>query len=74
MNCVKSLNGLITKCPPKDRYGVDNGYLRGLRALRVYFMRIWKQAMEGERGEKDINMFGWGTEEIRMDDDGDVST
>ncbi|KAK6362212.1 hypothetical protein TWF730_005908 [Orbilia blumenaviensis] len=67
-----------TKCPPKERNGVDKGYLRGLRALRVYFTRIWKETVEEsvreERG--DVVMFGRGRaiEDVWMDNDGDVST
>ncbi|KAF3217162.1 hypothetical protein TWF106_007999 [Orbilia oligospora] len=67
-----------TKCPPKERNGVDKGYLRGLRALRVYFTKIWKETVEEtvreERG--DVVMFGRGRaiEDVWMDNDGDVST
>ncbi|KAK6350545.1 hypothetical protein TWF718_003735 [Orbilia javanica] len=67
-----------TKCPPKERGGVDKGYLRGLRALRVYFTKIWKETVEeGVREERgDVVMFGRGRaiEEVWMDNDGDVST
>lgn len=67
-----------TKCPPKERGGVDKGYLRGLRALRIYFTKIWKETVEEsvreERG--DVVMFGRGRtiEDVWMDNDGDVST
>ncbi|KIW06907.1 uncharacterized protein PV09_02576 [Verruconis gallopava] len=30
-------------CPPHDPEGIDRGYLRGLRTLRLYFQRIWKE-------------------------------
>ncbi|KAK6534883.1 hypothetical protein TWF281_006182 [Arthrobotrys megalospora] len=67
-----------TKCPPKERSGVDKGYLRGLRALRVYFTKILKQTVEeGIREERgDVVMFGRGRaiEDVWMGNDGDVST
>ncbi|KAJ6264935.1 Inositol hexakisphosphate [Drechslerella dactyloides] len=66
-----------TRCPPRERFGVDKGYLRGLRALRVYFTRIWKEQVEDQREERgDVVMFGRGRtiEDVLMDDDGEVST
>ncbi|KAI9821951.1 MAG: hypothetical protein M1827_002533 [Pycnora praestabilis] len=43
-NCVTAEDELGTvSCPPKDPNGVDRGYLRGLRSLRMYFERIWKE-------------------------------
>ncbi|KAK6541406.1 hypothetical protein TWF694_007218 [Orbilia ellipsospora] len=76
-NCVTDeLEGM--RCPPRDRDGVDKGYLRGLRALRVYFTRIWRDEVEkGEREERgDVIMFGRGRgiEDVIMDDHGEVST
>lgn len=50
-------------CPPKDPEGVDRGYVRGLRSLRVYFQRIWKEMNdEGRvnRGEGDSEELGKG--------------
>src|SRR5262249_12967342 len=41
-------------CPPKDPDGIDRGYLRGLRSLRVYLQRIWRELNNREwveRGE-----------------------
>lgn len=41
-------------CPPHDPDGIDRGYLRGLRSLRLYFQRIWKELNEAnfmERGD-----------------------
>jgi hypothetical protein len=41
-------------CPPHDPEGIDRGYLRGLRSLRLYFQRIWKELNGSEwveRGE-----------------------
>ncbi|KAF3913747.1 hypothetical protein AA313_de0207871 [Arthrobotrys entomopaga] len=76
-NCVTDeLEGM--RCPPRERDGVDKGYLRGLRALRVYFTRIWRDEVEkSEREERgDVVMFGRGRgiEDVIMDDDGEVST
>ncbi|KAI9795419.1 MAG: hypothetical protein M1835_005840 [Candelina submexicana] len=55
-NCVTAEDGLpkTVRCPPKDPQGVDRGYLRGLRTLRMYFQRIWKEIDDEdwvERGE-----------------------
>ncbi|KAI9703859.1 MAG: hypothetical protein M1836_007631 [Candelina mexicana] len=55
-NCVTTEDGLpkTVRCPPKDPQGVDRGYLRGLRTLRMYFQRIWKEIDDEdwvERGE-----------------------
>jgi inositol-hexakisphosphate kinase len=46
------------RCPPQDPLGVDRGYLRGLRTLRLYFQRIYEElsAEKGgfvERGESE---------------------
>ncbi|KAI9809773.1 MAG: hypothetical protein M1825_000206 [Sarcosagium campestre] len=55
-NCVTAEDGLPedTPCPPHDPNGVDRGYLRGLRSLRMYFQRIWREIHDEdwvERGE-----------------------
>ncbi|KAF2804839.1 SAICAR synthase-like protein [Mytilinidion resinicola] len=55
-NCVTAEDALPDSipCPPKDPDGVDRGYLRGLRSLRMYFQRIWKDVSDVEwveRGE-----------------------
>ncbi|KAF2471986.1 SAICAR synthase-like protein [Lindgomyces ingoldianus] len=55
-NCVTAEDPLpeVVPCPPRDPDGVDRGYLRGLRSLRLYFQRIWKDINEKEwveRGE-----------------------
>lgn len=44
-NCVTAEDELpdTVPCPPSDPNGVDKGYLRGLRSLRMYFERIWKE-------------------------------
>ncbi|KAF3936353.1 hypothetical protein ABW19_dt0210623 [Dactylella cylindrospora] len=77
-NCVTDEELPIQpRCPPKNRYDIDKGYLKGLRALRVYFTRIWKEEVEDMREERgDVIMFGRGRaiDEVTMDDDGDAST
>ncbi|KAF1974978.1 SAICAR synthase-like protein [Bimuria novae-zelandiae CBS 107.79] len=55
-NCVTAEDRLADNvpCPPHDPEGVDRGYLRGLRSLRLYFQRIWRDVNEKdwvERGE-----------------------
>ena len=55
-NCVTAEDALPDNvpCPPRDVNGVDRGYLRGLRSLRLYFQRIWRDINEKEwveRGE-----------------------
>ena len=55
-NCVTAeatnLEGVL--CPPANPTGVDRGYLRGLRTLKVYFRRIYEELYPmdwEERGE-----------------------
>ncbi|KAJ8105614.1 hypothetical protein OPT61_g10069 [Boeremia exigua] len=53
-NCVTAEDGLDgATCPPRDPDEVDRGYLRGLRSLRLYFQRIYRDINEEwvERGE-----------------------
>jgi len=55
-NCVTAEDPMPehVPCPPRDPDGVDRGYLRGLRSLRLYFQRIWRDLNEQdwvERGE-----------------------
>ncbi|KAH8731133.1 hypothetical protein GQ44DRAFT_767688 [Phaeosphaeriaceae sp. PMI808] len=54
-NCVTAEDALpdTLPCPPRDPDGIDRGYLRGLRSLRLYFQRIWNDIHEEwvERGE-----------------------
>ncbi|KAJ4296432.1 inositol polyphosphate kinase kcs1 [Kalmusia sp. IMI 367209] len=55
-NCVTAEDPLpdTVPCPPHDPEGVDRGYLRGLRSLRLYFQRIFRDINEKdwvERGE-----------------------
>ncbi|KAH0172654.1 SAICAR synthase-like protein, partial [Aureobasidium melanogenum] len=51
-NCVTA-EDVETKasasCPPRDPDGVDRGYLRGLRTLRLYFQRIYEE-LSAEKG------------------------
>ncbi|KAI9836463.1 MAG: hypothetical protein M1819_001495 [Sarea resinae] len=56
-NCVTAEDSIPSSvpCPPKVPDGVDRGYLLGLRTLRMYFQRIWKEINNDEdwveRGE-----------------------
>lgn len=53
-NCVTAEDTLQgVHCPPRDPDEVDRGYLRGLRSLRLYFQRIYRDINEEwvERGE-----------------------
>lgn len=45
-NCVTAEDELpeTVPCPPHDPDGIDKGYLRGLRSLRWYLQRIWRDA------------------------------
>lgn len=44
-NCVTAEDPLppTTRCPPQNRDGIDTGYLRGVRSLRMYFQQIWRE-------------------------------
>lgn len=55
-NCVTAEQGWPpgAPCPPHRPDGVDTGYLRGLRSLRMYFQLIWRDVNRKEwveRGE-----------------------
>lgn len=54
-NCVTAEDPLPDDlpCPPQNPDDIDRGYLRGLRSLRLYFQRIWRDINEEwvERGE-----------------------
>lgn len=57
-NCVTAEDELpnTVLCPPHDPDGVDKGYLRGLRSLRMYLQRIRNEIndqgfMDGDGGE-----------------------
>ena len=49
-NCVTAEDELpeSVPCPPHDPDGIDKGYLRGLRSLRMYLQRIWKDVKRQE--------------------------
>lgn len=52
-NCVTAEDELpdSVPCPPHDPDDIDRGYLRGLRTLRKYLQRIWKDAKDQEDAE-----------------------
>jgi hypothetical protein len=74
-------------CPPHDPEGIDRGYLRGLRSLRLYFQRIWKELNDSEfveRGEGEGTMMdrhdeagkdakGYEDTNFTSEDEGNVS-
>ncbi|KAL8818956.1 MAG: hypothetical protein Q9223_002520 [Gallowayella weberi] len=53
-NCVTAEDELLdtTPCPPHDPEGIDRGYLRGLRTLRLYLLRIYQDIYAEERQSK----------------------
>ena len=52
-NCVTAEDELpeTVPCPPHNPDDIDRGYLRGLRTLRMYLQRIWKDAKDREDEE-----------------------
>ncbi|KAK7534621.1 hypothetical protein IWX49DRAFT_581751 [Phyllosticta citricarpa] len=90
-NCVTAEDKLPedVPCPPSNPNGVDRGYLRGLRTLRMYFQRIWRDMNQGkeyvERGECEglslgegdlghgMTVDGWDDGLVMDDDPGNVS-
>ena len=88
-NCVTGEDRLppTVPCPPHDPDGVDRGYLRGLRTLRIYFQRIWKEINDqdyvergegegmalGQRGAGNAGTSGNWTDGVMYEDPGDVS-
>ncbi|KAI9713451.1 MAG: hypothetical protein M1820_000833 [Bogoriella megaspora] len=55
-NCVTAEDSRAetAACPPRDRWGIDRGYLRGLRSLRMYFQQIYREVQSSQfatRGE-----------------------
>jgi inositol-hexakisphosphate kinase len=83
-NCVTKEDTLRLEqatIPPHNPNGVDRGYLRGLRTLKLYFQRIWKEVGEGdwvERGEGEgMELEGrkgaWNDASMGWDDPGNVS-
>ena len=86
-NCVTAEDGLpdSVRCPPHNPNGIDRGYLRGLRSLRVYLTRIFKEIsadsavqeegmVEGptETGPAAIPK-GWADDSVEDEDLGNVS-
>lgn len=73
--------------PPHDPEGIDRGYLRGLRSLRLYYQRIWKELNDSEwveRGEGEGmavgqdggaggDAQGWEDTSFQPEDEGNVS-
>ena len=53
-NCVTAEDELpeSVPCPPHEPDEIDKGYLRGLRSLRKYLQRIWKDAKRQEELER----------------------
>jgi inositol-hexakisphosphate kinase len=83
-NCVTAEDPLPpgVPCPPSNPHGVDRGYLRGLRSLRMYFHQIWKDITNQEWVDRDDFkeriIKGWGefpedSTTIIEGDDGNVS-
>lgn len=89
-NCVTAETTDVSNvsCPPAYTSGVDRGYLRGLRTLRMYFRRIWKQVSREaavKRGEgenvsiedsalvREDSSASWSGK-LSQDDAGEVST
>lgn len=86
-NCVTAEDELpdSVPCPPHDPNGIDRGYLRGLRSLRVYLTRIFKEisadcAVNEEDGVEGRTRFGstgmprgWIDDSIEDEDLGNVS-
>ena len=67
-------------CPPHQPNGIDKGYLRGLRSLRLYLTRILKEAWteEGIEPEEmkqrlESTSGAWREEEYEDDEAGGVS-
>ncbi|KAF8252845.1 SAICAR synthase-like protein [Wilcoxina mikolae CBS 423.85] len=83
-NCVTAEDPLpeTAMCPPKDRFGIDKGYLRGLRSLQMYIRSIWKEVVGSEwteRGDEGCMISQGQKEDIEsawdlLEDLGEVST
>ena len=81
-NCVTAEDELpeSVPCPPHEPDGIDTGYLRGLRSLRMYLQCIWKDAKREEdiemgRPESSVTMpSAWIIDDDPAEDLGYVST
>ena len=82
-NCVTGEDPLPAnaQCPPQHLGDIDRGYLRGLRTLKMYFQRIYRDIIEEEyihRGEGEGTALGLASrtgpvDEGREEDLGEVS-
>ena len=63
-NCVTAEYELpdTVPCPPHDPDGIDKGYVRGLRSLRKYLQRIWKDAKDRE--DEEVGNLSEGSREV----------
>ncbi|KAL8940072.1 MAG: hypothetical protein Q9216_003010 [Gyalolechia sp. 2 TL-2023] len=59
-NCVTTEGDVLGRppCPPHDPEGIDRGYLRGLRTLRMYLLRIYQDVYAEERGPENAQEIG----------------
>lgn len=82
-NCVTAEDPLpdVTPCPPKERSGLDRGYLRGLRTLQKYIRSIWRETRGEEwvergeeRGHEGGHQRGGIGSDWDIEDLGEVST
>ncbi|KAL8714366.1 MAG: hypothetical protein Q9220_001699 [cf. Caloplaca sp. 1 TL-2023] len=55
-NCVTAEDELMesTRCPPHDPEGIDRGYLRGLKTLRMYLLRVYQDVYSEETRSGDV--------------------
>ena len=81
-NCASMEDMLSSNalCPPHQPNGIDKGYLRGLRSLRLYLTRILKEAWTVEGIEPEVirekledTSGAWRQEEYEDEDAGGVS-
>ena len=77
-NCVTTEDTVMESapCPPHQPGGVDKGYLRGLRSLRMYLTKVLKQAWRDDglstETVKDVEG-AWREEEYEGEEEGGVS-
>ncbi|KAL9602501.1 MAG: hypothetical protein Q9219_001795 [cf. Caloplaca sp. 3 TL-2023] len=65
-NCVTAEDELVstTPCPPHDPEGIDRGYLRGLRTLRKYLLRIYQDVYSEERSRTEAEQSNGFSQEL----------